>query len=48
MKYRENEDIRIEPVLVCTVKYMKNTKGLRQAVFKGLRGDKEAKEIILK
>jgi len=37
-------EIWIEPVLVCTVKYMKNSKGLRQAVFKGLRQDKEAIE----
>ena len=39
-----NDEIWIEPILVCTVKYMKNSKGLRQAVFKGLRQDKEAIE----
>lgn len=39
----------IQPDMVCTVKYMPNTKGsLRQAVFKGLRIDKQAIECIEK
>lgn len=39
----------IEPVLVCTVKYMAKTKGggLRQPIFKGLRDDKDPKECIV-
>jgi len=36
-----SEEVFIEPILVCSVKYMKNSKGLRQAVFKGIRQDKE-------
>ena len=40
--------IWIKPTLVCTVKYMTKTArgGLRQAVYKGLRDDKTAKECI--
>ena len=38
---RKLEEIFVEPILVCSVKYMKNSKGLRQAVFKGIRQDKE-------
>ena len=36
----------IEPVLVCTVKFMERTPkgGLRQPVFKGLRNDKEPRD----
>jgi len=39
----------LEPVLVCTVKFMEYTPGggLRQPVFKGLRDDKEPKECVL-
>lgn len=38
----------IEPILVCTVKYMMKTASgsMRQAVFKGLRDDKSPKECI--
>lgn len=38
----------VEPLLVCTVKYMSKTKngGLRQPVFKGLREDKLPEECI--
>ena len=39
----QKDDVLIEPSLVCTVKYMKNAKGLRQAVFKGIREDKVEK-----
>lgn len=38
---RSTQDILIDPVLVCSVKYMKNSKGLRQAIFKGIRQDKD-------
>jgi len=40
--------IWIEPVLVCTVKYMMKTPGgsMRQPVFKGLRDDKEPEDCI--
>lgn len=40
----------VEPVLVCTVKYMMKTDsgGLRQPVFKGLRDDKVPDECIVK
>ena len=41
----DGEHVWIEPLLVCTVKYMKNSKGLRQAVFKGIRDDKYVNEI---
>jgi len=39
----------LEPVLVCTVKFMEYTPGggLRQPVFKGLRDDKGPKECVL-
>lgn len=33
------DEVLIEPDLVCSVKYMKNSKGLRQAIFKGIRQD---------
>lgn len=36
---RNSEKVLIEPILVCTVKYMEDTKGLRQPVFKGIRQD---------
>ncbi len=38
----------IEPVLVCTVKYMMKTASgsMRQPVFKGLRDDKEPKDCV--
>lgn len=39
-----SDEVLIEPVLVCSVKYMKNSKGLRQAIFKGIRQDKNAIE----
>lgn len=45
-----NEDaVWIEPILVCTVKYMmKSASGsLRQPVFKGLRDDKAPKDCIV-
>lgn len=38
-------EVFIEPTLVCSVKYMKNSKGLRQAVFKGIRNDKHINEM---
>ncbi len=39
----------IKPELVCTVEFMERTTngGLRQPVFKGLRGDKEVRECTL-
>lgn len=39
----------IEPILVCTVKYMMKTAngGLRQPVYKGLREDKDPKDCII-
>lgn len=43
---KEEDHVWIEPLLVCTVKYMKNSKGLRQAVFKGIREDKCVNELI--
>ena len=38
----------VEPVLVCTVKYMMKTQsgGMRQPVFKGLRRDKSPEECV--
>lgn len=45
--YDNNEEVYIEPTLVCTIKYMKNSKGLRQAVFKGIRQDKETYECLI-
>ena len=38
------DEVLIEPDLICSVKYMKNSKGLRQAIFKGIRQDKNAIE----
>lgn len=40
--------IWVEPSIVCTVKYMyKSESGsMRQAIFKGLRNDKEPKDCI--
>ena len=45
----EEGAVYLEPTLVCTVKYMERTSGggLRQPVFKGLRYDKEAREVVL-
>lgn len=46
----ENENVVwIEPILVCTVKYMMKTANgsLRQPVFKGLRDDKEPQDCIV-
>jgi len=41
--------VYIDPILVCTVKYMERNKngGLRQPVFRGLRYDKAAGECIV-
>lgn len=46
----DTDAVWIEPVLVCTVKYMMKTNegGLRQPVFKGLREDKAPKQCIVK
>lgn len=41
---RNSEDVFVKPNLVCSVKYMKNSKGLRQAIFKGIRQDRDAYE----
>lgn len=46
----ENDNVVwIEPSLVCTVKYMMKTASgsLRQAIYKGLRDDKEAKDCLV-
>jgi len=46
---RGNEDaIWVNPVFVCKVKFMAYTPGggMRHPIYKGLRGDKEAKEVI--
>lgn len=45
-----NDDvIWLEPILVCTVEYMPNTKNaLRQAVYKGIRDDVVARECQVK
>ena len=50
LPFENNNAIWIEPSLVCTVKYMMKTANgsLRQAIFKGLRDDKDPKECIVK
>lgn len=50
-KWKEGDNIQwIEPVLVCTVKFMNYTKSgaMRQPVLKGIREDKEPKECSAK
>ena len=50
-KWTEGDNIQwIEPVLVCTVKFMNYTKSgaMRQPVLKGIREDKEPKECSAK